>query len=164
MGVADLRTQSPPLAITLGEIKGRTIPRRLRPKTTLNQSLRSNFSAEHAMAVGWTVAATAGANRSPLPSANLSERTIPRRLRPKATANQSLRSNFSAKHAMAVGWTVAATEPPVSSLRLDYQATLHADAQEEHVPTKYAYRRHPIEPKHPPVSPSDGARSGQYHL
>jgi hypothetical protein len=63
MGVADLRTQSPPLAITLGEIKGRTIPRRLRPKATLNQSLRSNFSAERAMAVGWTVAATAGANR-----------------------------------------------------------------------------------------------------
>jgi hypothetical protein len=41
----------------------------------LNQSLRSNFWAQHAMAVGWTVAATAGANRRtpciPVPSNQL---------------------------------------------------------------------------------------------
>jgi hypothetical protein len=38
----------------------------------LNQSLRSNFWAQHAMAVGWTVAAASGANRRtpciPVPS------------------------------------------------------------------------------------------------
>ena len=38
-----------------------------------------------------------------------SKRTTPRRLRPMARANQSLRSHFSVEHARTVGWTVAAT-------------------------------------------------------
>jgi hypothetical protein len=81
------------------------MPRRLRPKATLNQSLRSNFSAQHAMAVGWTVAA--GVNRRtpciPIPS------NQPRKLRPAPLFNLLLTNHFSLITArLAVGSSVRA--------------------------------------------------------